>query len=158
MFKDRVELQQEEAEMSALPVERKRRSPVEVIAEWWRDWTGFNHAFSDMSCCAQDEVERIAKDVGVSAAELRKLAQLGTDGADLLLRRMAALHLDPKEVARTEPQTFHDLQRVCTMCDSHSQCAQDVARSSTDPGWQDYCPNVATLKALNAMALATRRE
>lgn len=153
-----MESQQEEAEMSALPVGRKRRSPVEVVSEWWRDWTGFNPAFSDLSCCAQDEVERIAKDVGVSAAELRKLAHLGPDGADLLLRRMAALDLDPKQVARTEPQTFHDLQRVCTMCDSQSRCAQDVAGNSTDPGWEDYCPNVATLRALNAMPWATRHK
>jgi hypothetical protein len=141
--------------MSALPVGRKRRSPFEVITDWWRNWTGFDPAFSDLSCCAQDEVDRIARDVGVSAAELRTLARLGPDAADPLLRRMTALGLDEKQVFQTEPRTFQDLQRICSMCDSHKRCAQDLARNLTDPVWEDYCPNAATLKALDAMR-ATR--
>jgi hypothetical protein len=137
--------------MSALPVGRKRRSPFKVISDWWLNWTGFDPAFSDLSCCAQDEVDRIARDVGVSAAELRTLARLGPDAADPLLRRMAALGLDQNEVFQTEPRTFQDLQRICSMCDSHKRCAHDIAQNSADPVWEDYCPNAATLKALNAM-------
>jgi hypothetical protein len=96
-------------------------------------------------------VERLAKDVGVSASELRRLVNLGPDSADLLLRRMAALDLDRNELSRTEPRTFQDLQRVCTMCNSHRRCSRDLARDSADPAWQDYCPNAATLMALNAL-------
>lgn len=143
--------------MSALPDGRKRRSPVEVISEWWRAWAGNGTRFSELTCCAEIEVERIAKDVGVSAAELRSLSRLGPGAADLLLRRMAALDLDRKEVSQTEPATFQDLQRVCTLCESHRQCARDLARDSADPEWKDYCPNVATLRMLNAMPWAARR-
>jgi len=35
---------------------------------------------------------------------------------------------------------------------------RDLARDATDPGWQDYCPNVTTLKALDAMPWLSRRE
>jgi hypothetical protein len=94
----------------------------------------------------------------MSAKELRQLAQHGPHSADPLLRRMAALDLDRNEVAQTEPQTFQDLQRVCTLCASHRQCARDMARDLNDPAWEDYCPNVATLKMLNAMPWAARRE
>jgi hypothetical protein len=84
------------------------------------------------------------------ASEIRRLASLGPESAELLSRRMAALDFDRKKVAQTHPQTFRDLQRVCTLCESHRQCARDLSRDSGDPGWEDYCPNAATLRALNA--------
>ena len=143
--------------MSALPNAQNRRSPVEVISQWWQLWTS-NGPASDLACCAEGEVERIAKDIGMPASEIRRLANLGPESAELLSRRMTALHLDRKAVAQTHPQTFRDLQRVCTLCESHRQCARDLARNSGDPGWEEYCPNVATLRALNASPLASRRE
>ena len=143
--------------MSALPNARKRRSPAEVVSQWWQSWTS-NAPASDLACCAEGEVERIAKDIGMPASEIRRLASLGPESAELLSRRMAALDLDGKEVARTHLQTFRDLQRICTLCESHRQCARDLSRDSGDPGWEDYCPNVAALRALNAMPWASRRE
>jgi hypothetical protein len=135
----------------------KSWSPTKAIARWWRDWTRRGSGL-DLKCCGEDEVERMAKDIGVSASELRRLATLGPDSADLLLRRMAALDLDRKEVSQTEPRTFQDLQRVCTMCNSHRRCKRDLARDSADPAWQDYCPNAATLMALNARPWRARAE
>jgi len=144
--------------MSALPNARKRRSPVEVISQWWQVWTSTGPAQEELTCCAEGEVERIAKDIGMPASEIRRLANLGPESAELLSRRMAALHLDRKEVAQTHPQTFRDLQRVCTLCEGHRQCARDLARNSGDPGWEEYCPNAATLRSLNANPQASRRE
>jgi hypothetical protein len=152
------EMQQEEGGMSALPYAQKRSSLTEIIVGWWRKWTGFNPAYSDISCCVQADVERIARDVGVSAAELRALAKLGPDSADLLQRRMAALKLDQNKVFHTEPGTFHDLQRICSMCESHKRCAHDMAQSSINSAWEDYCPNAATLQALNAMPRTAQRK
>jgi hypothetical protein len=77
------------------------------------------------------------------------LASKGPETADLLLERMTALDLDEAEVARLEPATFQDLQRVCTMCDCHRHCARDLERDPFDPAWQEYCPNATTLKALD---------
>jgi hypothetical protein len=141
--------------MSALPNARKRRSPVEVISRWWQVWTSNGPELSNPNCCAAGEVERIANDIGLPASEVRRLASLGPESAELLLRRMATLGLDGKKVAQVEPQTFRDLQRICTLCESHRQCAGDLSRDSGDPGWEGYCPNVATLKALNAMPLSS---
>src|ERR1700690_61749 len=143
--------------MSAMPSEGKRRSPVAVIKQWWLSLSG-NSPASGLACCAESEVERIAKDFGMPASEIRRLASLGPESAELLSRRMAALDLDRKEVAQTHPQTFRDLQRICTLCESHRQCTRDLTRDSGDPGWEEYCPNVATLRALNAMPWASRRE
>ncbi len=144
--------------MLALPGGQKSWSPTKAISTWWRNWTRSGSALLELKCCGEDEVERMAKDIGVSASELRRLARLGPDSADLLLRRMAALDLDRNEVSRTEPRTFQDLQRVCTMCDSKRRCKRDLACDSADPAWQDYCPNAATLMALNALPWRARGE
>ena len=143
--------------MSAPLSGQKSWSPVDLILQWYRDWTRRGSA-SELKCFGEEEVERMAKDVGVSASELRTFARFGPEAADLLLRRMAALDLDRNEVAQTEPATFQDLQRVCTMCESHRRCARDFARDSADPDWKDYCPNAATLIALSALPWAARRE
>lgn len=142
--------------MLALPYTQKHSSLTEIISGWWRKWIGFDPAYSDISCCMQDDVERIARDVGVSADELRALAKLNPGSADLLPRRMAALKLEQNEVFQREPGTLHDLQRICSMCESHKRCGQDSAQSSTDSAWEDYCPNAATFKALNAVGGAAQ--
>lgn len=136
---------------------RKSPSPIKAISQWLRNWARKSSA-SELRCCGEDEVERMAKDIGMSPAELRRAAALGPGSADLLLRRMAALDLDRNEVSRTEPRAFQDLQRVCTLCNSKRQCKRDMARDSDDPVWQDYCPNAATLMALNALPWRARNE
>ena len=144
--------------MSALRAGRTSRTLTKAVLQWWRDWTRRSAARLELKCRGEDEVERMAKDVGVSSSELRRLASLGPDSADLLLRRMAALDLDRNEVSRTEPRAFQDLQRVCTMCNHHRRCRRDLARDSGDPAWEDYCPNAATLMALNALPWRARSE
>jgi hypothetical protein len=135
--------------MSAPPSGQKSRSPIEAIFQWWRDWIK-QSSVSELKCFGEEEVKLIAKDVGVSPADLRRLASLGPESTDLLLRRMAALDLDRNEVSRVARGTFHDLQLACTMCESHGLCARELARDSANPAWKDYCPNAATLIALNA--------
>ena len=142
--------------MSALPVGQK--SLIEAVSRWWRQWARRGSARFELKCCGEEEVERMAKDIGLSSSELRRLASLGPDSADLLLRRMAALDLDRNEVSRTEPRTFQDLQRVCTMCNHHRRCRGDLARDADDPAWHDYCPNASTLRALNALPWRARSE
>jgi len=144
--------------MSTLPGGQKSWSPIKAISQWWRDWSRSGSALMELKCCGEDELERMAKEIGVSVPELRRLARRGPGSADLLLRRMAALDLDRNEVSRAEPRTFQDLQRVCTMCMSHRRCTRDLARDSADPAWEDYCPNAATLMALSAQPWRARAE
>jgi len=143
--------------MSTLSGRKSPPSPIAAIFQWLRDWVRKSSAL-ELRCCGEDEVERMAKDIGMSASELRRIAALGPGSADLLLRRMAALDLDRKEVSQTEPRTFQDLQRVCAMCNSKRRCKGDLARDSDDPAWQDYCPNAATLMTLNALPWRSRSE
>lgn len=97
---------------------------------------------------SEAEVDFIARDTGVSVAELYDLARRGPAAASQLPRRMAALHIDAGQVAHDEPQVLRDLQRVCAVCGSKSRCERDLNRNASDPTWESYCPNAGTLRAL----------
>jgi len=68
--------------------------------------------------------------------------------AQLLPRRMAALHLDPNILAGVEPFTVGELVERCTTCESPGQCEWDLLEDPASPAWQAYCPNATTLMAL----------
>src|SRR5512146_2462302 len=104
--------------MSVQPSEQRRRSAAAVLRQWWQAWTGNGPAFANPCCSAESEVERIATDIGMSVAELRELSKLGPESGELLMRRMTALDLDRKGVEHVQPETFRDLQRLCTLCES----------------------------------------
>ena len=128
------------------------KAVTEAIADWWRKRALARDSLAELDTCGREEVERIAHELRMSAAELRGLASRGPESADLLLQRMAALHLDPKDFDRANGGILQDLQRLCTLCDSHRRCAWYLARDSRDAVWEQYCPNAGTLGALQALA------
>ena len=142
--------------MVGLSHRQKSWSPIKAILQWCREWTR-SDGLTELKCCGEEEVERIARDFGVSASDLHRLASLGSGSADLLRYRMATLDLDQDEVSRIT-RTFQDLQRVCSLCDSRRRCVRDLASDFANPTWKVYCPNAATLMALNALPWSSRRE
>jgi hypothetical protein len=123
----------------------------------WRSWNGRRRARADLDCCGPAEMERIARDVGVSGADLSILAGKWPDAADLLYWRMNEIKLDRIEIAHTDAQVMRDLQRVCTVCGSKRRCQHALANNPSDSAWQKYCPNATTLLALAAERAATTR-
>jgi hypothetical protein len=106
----------------------------------------------------ESRMDRLARDLHVSASELHKLTRSGPDAADLLLLRMTALDLDPEEISETGPQTWRALQRVCAICESRTVCARDFTRNPAGSEWKEYCPNTGTLMALDASPWSSRAE
>jgi hypothetical protein len=143
--------------MSTLPRGRFSQSPIRAVLQWMWDQSRSN-TLAHLQSCAEQEVERLARDSGISASDFRTLVSLGPNASDPLERRMVALDLDPGEVSKITPQTFRDLQRVCSFCQSHRRCLRDLARDPGKPEWKDYCPNVETLMALDTMPWTSRRE
>jgi Family of unknown function (DUF6455) len=123
---------------------------VRRLAHWWRSWNGSRRAMADLNACGSAEMERIARDVGVSGTDLSILAGKWPDAADLLYRRMNEIKLDRMEITQADPQVIRDLQRVCTVCGSKRRCEHALAKNPSDPAWQKYCPNATTLSALAA--------
>ena len=143
--------------MSAQPEGQKLRSAIDAVARWYREHITKSDE-AELKCLGQEVVDRMARDIGVTAPELHDLARMGPGAAALLRRRMAELDLDPAEVGRLEPQTLQDLQRVCSMCEHHRRCTHDLSQDPANPVWKNYCPNAATLEVLNAEPWASRKE
>jgi hypothetical protein len=134
------------------------REMIGGMKQWWRNWRRANSHLSELICCGEYEAERMAHDLGLPVSELRRLTGYGSEAADLLAHRMAALNIDMKQITAVVPRTFQDLQRICTMCERHRQCARDLGRNPADQAWEDYCPNAAMLKMLTALPWAGRGE
>lgn len=118
--------------------------PRPSIREWIRTWRS-NRARVELDDLQEGDLTRIASDIGVSPTELRTLAAMGTDSADLLPRRLASLGLGQAEAS---PGVLRDMERVCTFCGSKRRCAHDL--DLTSPPWPAYCPNAETLGELVA--------
>jgi len=140
---------------STLHQEKPSQSPVRNFLDWCRAQL---KSESEFGCRCDAEIERMARDIRMSPSEFRAAASRGPKSANLLMRRMAALDLDPNEVGRIEPAAFRDLQRVCTLCKSRRRCARDFARNAPTSAWDRYCPNSDTLAALSGTPWRSRQE
>ena len=100
-----------------------------------------------------DEIDRLgtqetrclARDLGISADEIRLLAAKDRNAADLLYRRMETIGLDPAQV---DSAVMRDLQRGCSKCIDKGLCVHELEDRPREPTWPRYCPNEQTLDAL----------
>jgi hypothetical protein len=144
--------------MAALHLRNDRRPVFIAIAQWWRRLTGANLAPIKMEFSGPDETRDNAQASDLSTSQTLSISSQGLYGSNLLERRMAALNLDPAEVALAEPALFRNFQRLCTSCQSPVRCARDLAQEfARDPSqpassdWRDYCPNATTLNMLSIL-------
>ncbi|HML14343.1 MAG TPA: hypothetical protein VK456_13630 [Xanthobacteraceae bacterium] len=117
------------------------------FAAWLRTMRAARASLRELDGPGND-VERIARDLGLAPSELRDIAAKGPGGADQLEMRLEGLHLDAAALRREEPLMMRDLERVCTTCGSKRRCVRDWLRFPDDAAWRGYCPNATTLDAL----------
>jgi len=129
-----------------------RTALVEVvigsIADWVNKYREKFKAVGSLGICSPDEVMQIAKDLSLSTAELQELARKGPNAADLLLKMLVALKVDPEVLKKTDPHVMRDLQRLCTTCGARKRCEHELARGTANKHFRDFCPNAFTLSAL----------
>jgi hypothetical protein len=100
--------------------------------------------------CSPDQVNAVAKDIGMSPSDLRAIAGRGPRAADLLKRLLVALDIDPAKLAIADPASLRDMQRLCSACRSKGRCENEFAHGTAAADFRDYCPNAYTLDALLA--------
>ena len=120
---------------------------VKLLADLWRGWSERRARLAEFDRADLAEMARVAGDLGTSVTELRNLVGRGANAADLLVRRMHSLNLDPGKV---EPAVMRDLQRCCSNCLSKTLCAHELEDRPKEARWPKYCPNELTIGALNA--------
>jgi hypothetical protein len=132
-------------------VSPRRASPQDIIASFfsdvWRRWRDRRARLIEFDRADSVEMARVAGDLRMSVGELRDLVGRGANAADLLLRRMRSLDLDPEKV---EPAVMRDLQRCCSKCLSKTLCAHELEDRPKGARWPEYCPNELTIGVLTA--------
>ena len=108
------------------------------LREWWQ------HC-SELDTMDQEELARIAKDLGTTGQELKVLAARGHDAADLLHERMRVLGLSRADVDRVVHGLMRDMERTCICCDQKRVCRKDLAARPENGAWGGYCPNAVAL-------------
>ena len=127
------------------PVVELIRLCTEVGKAFWKKRAAVN----ELVGCDASELARIAQDLGISAADLRILANRDKTAADLLKRRLETLWLDP---SRVDPALMRDLQRCCSNCAGKQLCAHELEDKPKGATWPKYCPNEWTIAALTTQA------
>ena len=112
------------------------------LRERWR-------ARDELASLDSGEVERMARELGLSSADLEKLVERGPDAASLLYERMRVLGISRADVENAASGLMRDLERTCACCNEKGVCEKDLKRQPSDPAWKSYCPNVAVLEELD---------
>jgi hypothetical protein len=132
--------------------EPRRTALIEVIIGSIADWVNrYRQKFnidSSLGMCSPDEVMHVARDLRLTTAELQELARKGPNAADLLLKMLVALKVDPVALEKADPQVMRDLQRLCTTCGAKKRCEHELAQGSAGEHFREFCPNAFTLDAL----------
>jgi hypothetical protein len=158
-------MRREEESMPAFSssTQTKRWCVLSAFAQAWRQWSGIRAAeLLEVARLGVGDLEYLTHDVGFAGFDLRQPVRRGPNEANLLARRMAALDLDPYELAIGEPALVGHLQRRCMLCESWPRCLQDLARNPIGSAWRDrqewleYCPNASTLEMLSALQSCTK--
>ena len=118
------------------------------IADWVSRYRAATGCTGDFGSCSPEEVNQIARDLGVSTKELRELASKGPHAADLVQKMLMALNVDPKVIAKSNPLVMRDLQRLCINCTDKKRCASELKNGTAAEHFHEFCPNALTLDAL----------
>ncbi len=125
---------------------------VEAVAHAIADWVnryryklGFSGGFDR---CGPEEVQQIAKDLGIPTGELRAIASKGPGAADQLRKMLVALDVDPDALMTTDPATMRDLQRLCITCAHKRRCQHELTQGTAAAHFHEFCPNAFTLDAI----------
>ena len=113
-----------------------------------QNWLSARSALSELDRTSPAETARIAHDLGLSSSDLVRLADRGPNAAELLPRRLEALHVDADKLVHDQPAALRDMQRLCAMCETKGRCARDLAERPDDPSWRQYCPNAVTMDSI----------
>jgi hypothetical protein len=121
---------------------------LDAIARWLKKYRCTRDANDELGWCGREEETKIARDLGLSASDLRTLAAKAPDAANYLSKMLHALSLDPLRLAKNDPATARDLQRTCIFCDQKSRCRHELADGTAKQRFRDFCSNSHTLDAL----------
>ena len=122
-----------------------------MMADAIRRWRNRRELADFVQRCPE-EADRLTRELNIDKASLMQIAGASNGPPVLLNRRLRQLGIDPERLGKSEPAVAQDLARCCTLCGSKARCTRDLAHRPASTDWQKYCPNEATLGALDQAA------
>jgi len=121
---------------------------VEILINSFGDWLKHRRELNEIRQMDRSDFDRIASDLRVSPGELDALVRQGPHAADELPKLLKALGINEDDLARTQPLVLRDMERVCALCQSKSQCDRDLAAGTSAEHYEGYCLNAPTIHDL----------
>jgi hypothetical protein len=117
------------------------------VLAWWRLLAS---RYCEFAALDSAEMERIAREFGLSRDELVTLSQKGAGGAELLRAMMRANQLSFEKLRDAYPDVARDLEIHCSLCGEKRRCRREIDSGAAPQRFEDYCPNASAFVDLQA--------
>ena len=130
--------------------EREAYPFVTKVIDLFGDWLKQRRELNELMEFAADpgELERVARELHVTPADLQMLVRQGSQGANELPYTLTALDIDEAALRRAEPALLRDMERVCSFCRHKRLCHQELAGGTAATNYVEYCENADTIDML----------
>jgi hypothetical protein len=120
---------------------------VTKVIDLFGDWLNQRRQLRELMEFEADpgELERVAREFGVTPADLHMLVR---QGSGELPRMLEALGIDEAAISRAQPVLLRDMQRVCSYCKHKRQCNQEIAAGTASSNYVEYCGNADAIDQL----------
>ncbi len=131
-------------------VHRESYPLVTKMIELFGEWLSQRRQLMELTQleAGPGELERVARELGVSSADLRMLVRHGPLGSAELPKMLEALGIDEAAIRRAQPTLLRDMERVCAYCTHKRQCDQELAAGTASSNYKQYCGNADSIEEL----------
>ena len=113
-------------------------------------WISHQRDHAALGLAQDNEFDQLARDLGVSADELRSLTSSVPDPLQLPAM-LKALGIDEVSLRRVQPILLRTLQRRCAQCAVVARCRDSLDRNLAVQDYEQFCPNAAAFTAYRPM-------
>ena len=123
---------------------------VTKVIDLFGDWLKQRRELNELIEFAADpgELERVARELNVTPADLERLMLQGSHGENELPYTLTALGIDETALRRAQPVLLRDMERVCSFCTHKRQCHEELAAGTAATNYVEYCENADTIDTL----------
>jgi hypothetical protein len=123
---------------------------VTKVIDLFGDWLKQRRELNELMEFAADpgELERVARELSVTPADLERLVRQGSQGANELPYTLTALGIDETALWRAQPALLRDMERVCSFCTHKRRCHEELAAGTAATNYVEYCENADTIDTL----------
>ena len=131
-------------------IQREPYSFVAKVIDIFGDWLKQRRELNELMEYEAEfgELERVARDLNVTPADLERLVRQGSQGTNELPYTLTALGIDETALWRAEPALLRDMERVCSFCTHKRQCHRELAAGTAATNYVEYCANADTIDVL----------